>query len=190
MEKSPFRKSLGTVFATSAAALLMLAAGCYSLETAPFPSEANSRFRLHAASGEPVEHIVVANDGWYLFNAWPLASGNPNGNSWFPFRLFSNCVNENILQDRLTHYADTLGYTVSDLVLLSDEQVFLSIPGTELPVPIPYILTYRRKQFSAVLVKPTGTDSDDPDDPEAAKRRRISREMRDLLKQIPDGDAK
>ena len=68
--------------------------------------------------------------------------------------------------------------------------MFLSIPGTELPVPIPYILTYRRKQFSAVLVKPTGTESDDPDNPEAAKRRRISREMRDLLKQIPDGDAK
>ena len=186
MEKALLKNAIRT----APAALLLLTAGCFSLETAPFPSDADCRFRLHAASGEPVEHIVVANDGWYLFNAWPLASGNPNVTSWFPFRLFRNCVNEDILQDRLTHYAKTLGYTVSDLVLLSNEQVFLSIPGTELPVPIPYILTYRRKQFSAVLVKPMASKQSEPEDPEAAKRRRLSREMKDLLREIPDGDVK
>ena len=188
MEKSPLRKAL----ATAPAALLLLAAGCFSLETAPFPADADSRIRLHASSGEPVEHIVVANDGWFLFNVWPLASGNPNVNSWFPFRLFKNCVHEDILQDRLTHYAKAFGYTVSDLVLLSTEQVFLSIPGTELPVPIPYVLTYRRKQFSAVLVNPSATPKpqETEENPEAAQRRRLSREMKDLLNEIPDGDAK
>ena len=108
MEKSPLRKAL----ATAPAALLLLAAGCFSLETAPFPADADSRIRLHASSGEPVEHIVVANDGWFLFNVWPLASGNPNVNSWFPFRLFKDCVHEDILQDRLTHYAKAFGGAV------------------------------------------------------------------------------
>ena len=93
---------------------------------------------------------------------------------------------------RLTHYAKAFGYTVSDLVLLSTEQVFLSIPGTELPVPIPYVLTYRRKQFSAVLANPSATPKpqETEEDPEAAQRRRLSREMKDLLNEIPDGDAK
>lgn len=186
MEKAHLKKALKTV----PAAILLLAAGCFSLETAPFPAEADSRIRIHASSGEPREHIMVANDGWFLFNVWPLASGNPNANSWLPFRLFRNCVHEDILQDRLTRYAKALGYSVSDLVLLSNEQVFLSIPGTELPVPIPYILTYRRKQFSAVLVKPYAPRPPEPEDPDAAQRQRLSHEMKKLLDEIPDGDAK
>jgi hypothetical protein len=190
MEKSHFKTAVGTVLAATSAACILLATGCYSLETAPLPSDAGSHIRLHAAPGESAEHIVVANDGWYLFNIWPLASGNPDMGAWFPISLFKNCVHEDVLQDRLTRYAKKLGYMVSDLVLISNEQVFLSIPGTELPVPIPYLLTYRRKQFSAVLVKPAAGRPPEPTDPDAARRQRLSREMKNLLNEIPDGDAK
>lgn len=173
----------------ASAALAALASGCFSLETAPLPSGANSGMRLHSAAGVPREHVVVANDGWYLFNAWPLATGNPDQGAWMPFRLFRDCVHEDILQDCLTRYASERGYDVSDMILLSDEQVLLSIPGSSLPIPIPYILTYRRKQFSAVMVKYDAAMRRKP--PSAAEeRRRLSHEMKNLLEEIPDGDSK
>ena len=49
-------------------ALLAFGAGCFSMDAAPM--------RLRTLHGVPTEHVVIANNGWYLFNAWPLACGN------------------------------------------------------------------------------------------------------------------
>ena len=56
-------------------ALLAFGAGCFSMDAAPI--------RLRTLHGAPTEHVVIANNGWYLFNAWPLACGNAYENATF-----------------------------------------------------------------------------------------------------------
>ena len=124
--------------------LLAFAAGCFSMDAAPM--------RLRTLHGVPTEHVVIANNGWYLFNAWPLACGNAHENATFRWRLFRDDVNADILQDRLTRYAARKGRDVTELNVFNDEQVLLSIPGTSFPLPIPYIFTFRETQLSCVLV--------------------------------------
>ena len=126
-------------------ALLAFGAGCFSMDAAPI--------RLRTLHGVPTEHVVIANNGWYLFNAWPLACGNAYENATFRWRLFRDDVNADILQDRLTRYAAKKGCNVTDLNVFNDEQVLLSIPGTSFPIPLPYIITFREMQISCVLVK-------------------------------------
>lgn len=75
-------------------ALLAFGAGCFSMDAAPM--------RLRTLHGVPTEHVVIANNGWYLFNAWPLACGNAYEDATFRWRLFRDDVNADILQDRLT----------------------------------------------------------------------------------------
>ena len=173
------------------ASILLLAgtAGCFSLETASLAKAAGEGLRVHAGAGTPVAHAVVSNDGWYLFNLWPLATGNvkEKNERWFPFSLFRNNVQEDLLHGKLTKYAQSKGCDVADLTLLSNEQVLLSIPGTSLPLPIPYIATYRRMQISAVLVQHTNVSAAETD---AARRREMSRELKLLLNEIPNGGDK
>lgn len=123
------------------------------MESAPIKSGSSGALCIRAAGGEPAEHVVVANNGWYLFNAWPLACGNAHENSKFIWRFFSNDVNADILQNRLTRYAARKNCDVEELNVFNDEEVFLSIPGTSFPIPLPYIITFREMQLSCVLVK-------------------------------------
>lgn len=169
--------------------LLVGTAGCFSLETTSLAEAAGEGLRVHAGAGTPVAHAVVSNDGWYLFNLWPLATGNAKDKSerWFPFSLFRNNVQEDILHGKLTKYAKEQNCDVADLALLSNEQVLLSIPGTSLPLPIPYIATYRRMQISAVLVQHTNVSTVESD---AIRRREMSRELKLLLNEIPNGGDK
>lgn len=169
---------------TVAAALLFGAAGCYSLEKASLAEAAGEGLRLHAGGGEPVSHIVVANDGWYLLNCWPLATGNTNEMSWLPFHFFCDDVKEDVLHNRLTKHAQSNGCDIADLVVLRNEQVLLSVPGFSIPLPLPCLATYRRLQFSAVLVKHAEVSTAESD---AARRRAMSREMKLLLNEIPNG---
>lgn len=125
-------------------ALLALAAGCFSMDATPM--------RLRTLHGVPTEHVLIANNGWYLFNAWPLACGNAYEDATFRWRLFRDDVNADILQDRLTRYAARKGRDVTELNVFNDEQVLLSIPGTSFPLPVPYVLTFRETQLSCVLV--------------------------------------
>ena len=180
-------QALKIALKSAAVALLAGVAGCFSLETAPLANVDGEEFHLHAGAGEPVSHIVVANNGWFLFNLWPLASGNAAEGGYMPFRFFCNDVKEDILQGRLTKYARTTNCDVADLALLSSEQVLLSIPGTSLPLPIPYIFTYRRMQVTGVLVKHAEVSQRETD---AARRRAMSKEMKLLLNEIPNGDNK
>lgn len=175
------------LFRLTGAALLALAGGCFSLETAPIGGDTAKGLRLHASQGTPVEHVVVANNGWYLFNLWPIACGNASVGARFPWRFFHDDVHQSILQNRLVNYAAARGCDIEELNIFNDEQVLLSIPGSSFPVPIPYIATYREVQYSGVLVKrpPPRVLT-----PEEAKRKSITREMKQLLEEIPDGGAR
>ena len=126
--------------------LLALVAGCFSMEAAPLRG-------VHTLHGAPTRHVAIANNGWYLFNAWPLACGNARENATFRWRFFSDEVNIDLLQERLTRYAARENCDVTDLIVNNDEQVLLSIPSTTIAIPIPYVLTFRETQLSCVLVK-------------------------------------
>lgn len=135
-------------------ALLGLTPGCFSMESAPIHAGSVGALRIRAAGGAPAEHVVIANNGWYLFNAWPLACGNAEEKSpRFMWKFFSNDVNADILQNRLSRYAARRGCDIEELNVFNDEEVFLSIPGTSFPIPLPYIITFRETQLSCVLVK-------------------------------------
>ncbi len=142
MRISAFRLALSVALP----GLLALVAGCFSMETAPLRSART----LH---GAPTRHVTIANNGWYLFNAAPLACGNARENATFRWCFFSDEVNIDLLQQRLTRYAAQEGCDVTDLVIANDEQVLLSIPFTTIAIPIPYVLTFRETQLSCVLVK-------------------------------------
>lgn len=102
------------------------------------------------------EHVHVANYGWYLFHCIPLACGNANQDAWTPFVSFRDDVTMDKIQGRFMSYANGQGANVTDLTYTTNESVMLNIPGLNVPLPIPYLLTYREIQLSGVLTRPTG----------------------------------
>ena len=140
-----------------------LLAGCYSMDIASNAaldgtlakkgdtaaaqvSKENDRASKH------VEHVVVSNYGWYLFNYIPLACGNATPEAWFPWAFFSDRVSSRLLHDRMMSYAASKKANVKELAFFRDEQVFFNIPGTKFTIPIPYLLCFREIQFSGVLM--------------------------------------
>lgn len=144
--KSNLQKSLAFL------ALLGLS-GCFSFETSPIGGGTADGLRLPASAGAPVEHVVVANTGWFLFNFIPVACGNTADDATLPWKFFRNSVHERVLHDRITKYAAERQCDLEELNVFNDEQVLLSIPGTSFPIPLPYIITFREMQISCVLVK-------------------------------------
>ena len=127
-------------------AIAMLA-GCYSMDIA-----SNSALDGHGEkTSRNSEHVVVSNYGWYLFDCLPLACGNTNHKALFPWVFFSNQVSSSLLHDRMMEYATERNATVKELTFFRDEQVFFNVPGTQFPIPIPYVLCFREVQFSGVL---------------------------------------
>ena len=124
-----------------AAAAAALATGCFSLETGKIGS-----------SGE--EHALVANYGWYLFHFIPIACGNANWDSWFPWALFRNDVTMDKIQSHFMRHAGERGMTAHDLAYTTSESVMLNIPGVNLPLPVPYLITYREIQLSGTHRRP------------------------------------
>ena len=163
--------------------LLALAGGCFSIATSSMSGDDGDAIKLYAG-GEPREHVVVSNYGWYLFNFCPMMCGNARKGAWCPWAFFRDDVNETLIQDRLTAYAAEKGYNVEGLHLFNDESVLFTIPGASIPLPIPYLVTYREQQLSGVLVK---ANDDKSEEDAAAGRKRLTREMKNLLMEIPDG---
>lgn len=110
--------------------------GCFSLDSGRF-----------VRSNE--EHVLVSNYGWYLFHYFPIACGNAEKNGWLPWTLFRNDVKMDKIQGRFMDYAGDR--KARDLAYTTTESVMLEIPGINLPLPIPYLLTYREIQLSGVL---------------------------------------
>ena len=144
--KSNLQKSLAFL------ALLGLS-GCFSFEATPIGGGTADGLRLPASAGAPVEHVVVANTGWFLFNFFPVACGNTADDATLPWKFFRNSVHERVLHDRITKYAAERQCDLEELNVFNDEQVLLTIPGTSFPIPLPYIITFREMQISCVLVK-------------------------------------
>ena len=132
--------------------------GCYSMEVAS-NSALNDSVSANGTE-KPIEHVLVTNYGWYLFNCAPLVCGNASPGGTFPWSFFSDQVNPEIVHDRLMAYAASRDANVEELVASYDEKVFLQVP--EVQAPIPYLLCYREVQASGVLVERKKTQSAKP----------------------------
>ena len=110
--------------------------GCFSLDHGRFVRT-------------PEEHVLVSNYGWYLFHYFPLACGNASKDRWLPWVMFRNDVQMDKIQGRFMDYAGDR--KAHDLAYTTTESVMLHIPGLNLPLPVPYLLTYREIQLSGVL---------------------------------------
>lgn len=112
-------------------------------------------FRLQRAKirSTDQEHVLVTNYGWYLFHFIPVACGNASFNAWTPWVAFRNDVTLDKIQSRFMNYANGEECDVTDLSYTVSDSVMLNIPGVGLPLPVPYLLTYREVQLSGVLSK-------------------------------------
>lgn len=115
-------------------------AGCFSIETGAMDSVDR-------------EHLLVSNYGWYLFHFIPLASGNANRDPLLPWVMFRNDVTMEKIQTRFMDYAGEHGGVdkVDNLAYTTRESVMLELPGLNLPLPVPYLLTYREIQLSGEI---------------------------------------
>lgn len=121
-----------------ATSLLVSCVGCFTIDRAPLPEKSS-------------DQIVVTNYGWYLFNAIPLACGNASPDRLTPWVFFRNDVTLDKIQRRFIGAADDSPDRLSDLAYKTHNEVMFEIPGLSIPLPIPYILTYREIQLSGVL---------------------------------------
>jgi len=151
--------------------------GCFSMDIAQTDSLRESA--LSSNNGKPLEHVVVSNYGWYLFNCIPLACGNAAPDAFFPWRLFSNHVTSNILHDRMMAHAASINADVRDLTFFRDEKVIFDLPGTDFPIPIPYVLCFREIQFSGTL-----TQRKSQKEPTDSIRKKTVDEMNQLLDKL------
>ncbi len=143
-----------TTYSTLFAAGAMLAAslafsGCFALQRGKIMT-----------TGQ--EHVLVSNYGWYLFHCIPIACGNASHNPWSPWISLRDDVTMDCVQERFMNYANGQNADVSDLDYTITDSIMFNIPGIELPMPIPYLLTYREIQLSGVLT-PRPTPPKTPD---------------------------
>jgi len=116
--------------------------GCFSIDHAVSPLSGN-------------EHVLVSNYGWQLFNCIPIVCGNatdprsPEYSS--PWAFFRDDVTMDKIQERLLKHAEERSKTPVELFYHNYDTVFISIPFTSVPIPIPYIVCYREIQLSGVL---------------------------------------
>ena len=141
-----------TLLSTVAAICAILHTGCYSMDVASNEALRKSGM-TDGVKTDPIEHVLVSNYGWYLFNCVPVVCGNATPGESFPWKFFSDHVNPVLLHDRMMQYANTKNADIKNLLLSRDEKVFFDIPGSDIPCPIPFFICYHEVQISAVLVK-------------------------------------
>ena len=172
-----------------AAGGLLLAAGCFSLETTPLGNDSNRSIQLHGNDEQATEHVVVSNFGWYFFNRWPIVCGNAYVDRRLPWRFFRNDVDENVIQHRLVDYAAERKCDVRDLQIFNNSEVLMSIGVGGVALPLPYVISYRELQYSCSLVRRKRPPTDAHMTGQEAKKA-LKEEMRELLNRIPDGGSK
>ena len=177
-----------------------LCAGCFTMDTATNELLRNSHHT--GMEGKPREHVVVSNYGWYLFNVIPLVCGNAREGACFPWVFFRDEVTTDVVHNRLTSYAARNGCHLAELNLYVNDSVLFELPGTSIPIPMPYVLCYKERLVSALLMDPppgpadktpapaaqpppAGNDSAAPPLDPAEKR-----DLKKLLETIPDGGVK
>lgn len=96
-------------------------------------------------------HVLVKNNGWYLFGSLPLVCGNISADDDSAFTFFRDDVTMDKIQDRFMDYAKKENLVPQDMTYHANEQVLFTIPATTIAIPIPYVLAYREIQLSGVL---------------------------------------
>lgn len=118
--------------------------GCFSIESGYI-----------ASTGD--EHVLVSNYGWRLFHFIPLACGNADDDAFLPFVLFRDDVTMDQVQRHFFKYVEGKGnVTVDDLSYQTHESVLFTIPGSDISIPIPYLVSYKEIQLSGILVPKKG----------------------------------
>ena len=119
--------------------LTIIGTGCFSVE----------KGRLQT-TGE--EHVLVSNYGWYLFHFIPLACGNACEERYTPWVIFRNDVTMDKIQSRFFSYVDSQkDVKPVSVSYRTRETVLFEFPGSNIPIPLPYIFTYKEIQLSGVL---------------------------------------
>lgn len=108
--------------------------GCFSIEVAKEPGNR--------------QQIIASNYGWYLFDFIPLCCGDPDEDWIIPCTFFRDRVTMDDIQARLIKKARKSGKTVENLVWNNNDSVLMTIPFLDIPLPIPYIITYHEMQLS------------------------------------------
>ena len=174
-----------------------LCAGCFTMDTATTETLRNSHHT--GMEGKPREHVVVANYGWYLFNVVPLVCGNAREGARFPWVFFRDEVTTDIVHNRLTSYAALNGCHLAELNLYVNDSVLFEVPGTSIPIPMPYVLCYKERLVSALLMDPPPIPAAQPseappptegDSATPAINPEEKRDLKKLLESIPDGGVK
>ena len=176
------------------------------MDTATTESLRNSHHT--GMEGKPREHVVVANYGWYLFNVIPLVCGNAREDARFPWVFFRDEVTADVVHNRLTSYAARYGCHLAELNLYVNDSVLFEVPGTSVPIPMPYVLCYKERLVSALLMDPPPPyplpasensavpasensavpASENSDAPAISSEEK--RDLKKLLEAIPDGGVK
>lgn len=114
--------------------------GCYSFETT-----------RSKETGE--RHIIAMNYGWYLFNRLPIICGNsrPKAERFGPWSFFKDEVTFDNTQRCFMRDLAADPHDLHDLNYWVRENFLFEIPFVEIPLPIPYLITYREIQLSGVL---------------------------------------
>ena len=117
----------------------LILSGCFSIESSCLKTTGDSQ-------------VIVSNYGWYLFDFIPLACGNANENGYMPWVFFRNDVTMDKIQTRFFSYIGKKeGAKAVNLSYRTNESVLFEIPGSNIPIPLPYIFTYKEIQLSGVL---------------------------------------
>lgn len=139
-----------TAFCAAAAAAAL--AGCYSMNVASSPTIAQCR--LASESGAIAEHVLLKNDGWFLFGCVPIVCGNPDPAGWLPWAFFSNRTDMDHVQRPLMGRAKATGTRIVQMSAVNADSTLLSIYGLQgISLPVPYLICHRETQISALLVR-------------------------------------
>lgn len=133
-----------------ASVLLLAGAGCVTIDQSR--RETLDGVRLSEVNGNPEEHLVVSNYGYYLFNCIPIFCGNVNPDSKAAVSMFSDDVTLEATQKLLIDTVKARKCRVVSMQPYTKSTCFFSA--------IPYLgntlglVWYKEVQMSAVLVKP------------------------------------
>ena len=152
-------------------------------------SELLKRSHHSGMSGTPIEHVVVSNYGWYLFNCIPIECGNAKQGASFPWTFFRDEVTTDVVQNRLTAYAARKGAHLAELNLYVNDNVLFEVPGLQIPIPMPYILCYHERLVYALLIEPPKVPPKEQPLEQESNGGNTS-EIQHLLNSIPDGGVK
>ena len=101
---------------------------------------------------EPTSHMLVQNDGWFLFDKIPIICGNADTESFFPWALFSDEVCMEYVQKAIVRRAEARGERVIQMNAINHNATLMSLPSTQ-GLSVPYLICHHETQISVVFVK-------------------------------------